>query len=77
MWNRQGTSLWAAWRKLQLVDSLRTIQTGKKQQTHPGPELCLANDFAHSGLASGHAAPQQQADGLAVGVQLALVPPAP
>ena len=42
--------------------------------THPGPELCLANDFAHSGLAGSHATPQQQANRLAVGVQLALVP---
>ena len=46
-------------------------------EAYPSPELCLANDFAHSALASSHAPPQQKADGLAVGVQLALVPPAP
>ena len=45
--------------------------------THPSPEFSLTNDFAHSAFASSHAAPQKQADGLAVGVQLALVPPAP
>ncbi len=46
-------------------------------ETYPSPELRLANDFAHSALASSHATPQQKADGLAVGVQLALVPPPP
>jgi len=46
-------------------------------EAYPSPELCLANNFAHSALASSHATPQQKADGLAVGVQLALVPRAP
>lgn len=47
---------------------------GALPSAYPGPEFSLANDFAHSALASCHAAPQQQADGLPAGVQLALVP---
>ena len=41
--------------------------------THPCPELSFANDLADCALACSHATPQQQADGLPVGVQLALI----